>query len=254
MGHNPSRKSSEQTPAGEAQHQRKDPYRWHALVVVLIMCVTGPSLLAAVAYAVPAQPEHPLAAAAAELGVTPLSLQVGKVKYAASCSLCHGSDGTGVPRLGKPLRDSAYVRNRSDSELFSIIAYGRLTDDPENTTGTLMPARGGQGLSDQSVVSVVAYLRSMQDFSNPTVSVEDWVVDLASQGGTDLASDLVGSIGHELFVASCSACHGSAGEGVEGLGLALDVSIFTESLSDEDLIKFIKSGRPTWDSENITGA
>jgi disulfide bond formation protein DsbB len=61
------------------------------------------------------------------------------------------------------------------------------------------------------------------------------------------------SVSRTTFVASCSACHGEDGEGVEGLGKALDTSAFVRSKSDKELTTFIKTGRPIWDAENTTG-
>ena len=60
-------------------------------------------------------------------------------------------------------------------------------------------------------------------------------------------------VGHDAFVASCSACHGAAGEGVAGLGKALAGSPFVREKTDAELMTFVKTGRPIWDPENTTG-
>ena len=60
-------------------------------------------------------------------------------------------------------------------------------------------------------------------------------------------------MGHDAFIASCSPCHGTQGEGREGLGKALRGSEFVASVSEADLIKFVKTGRPSWDEANTTG-
>jgi mono/diheme cytochrome c family protein len=59
--------------------------------------------------------------------------------------------------------------------------------------------------------------------------------------------------GKELFATSCSACHGPAGEGVQGLGKDMTTSDFVAGLSDAELLAFIKQGRPIGDSLNTTG-
>jgi disulfide bond formation protein DsbB len=58
--------------------------------------------------------------------------------------------------------------------------------------------------------------------------------------------------GQALF-ASCSACHGPAGEGIPGLGKDLTNSEFVAGKTDDELISFIKDGLDPSDPLNITG-
>lgn len=58
--------------------------------------------------------------------------------------------------------------------------------------------------------------------------------------------------GQQLF-ALCAACHGPDGHGVPNLGKDLVASDFVHTLSDEELLAFIKTGRPMWDPLNTTG-
>jgi mono/diheme cytochrome c family protein len=59
--------------------------------------------------------------------------------------------------------------------------------------------------------------------------------------------------GKQLFVATCSACHGPNGEGVQGLGKDMQHSEFIAGLTDAELVAFIKKGRPSSDPKNDTG-
>ncbi len=59
--------------------------------------------------------------------------------------------------------------------------------------------------------------------------------------------------GKEMFVQSCSACHGPEGKGVEGLGTNMTASEFIAGKSDAELIEFIKQGRDPGDPLNTTG-
>ena len=59
--------------------------------------------------------------------------------------------------------------------------------------------------------------------------------------------------GKELYDATCIACHGPGGEGVENLGKPFTTSEFIRSTTDSNLLAFIKEGRPTGDPENTTG-
>lgn len=59
--------------------------------------------------------------------------------------------------------------------------------------------------------------------------------------------------GAELFATTCAACHGPKGEGVQGLGKDMTTSEFIASLTDEQLLEFIKTGRDVTDPANTTG-
>ncbi len=51
----------------------------------------------------------------------------------------------------------------------------------------------------------------------------------------------------------CIACHGVAGAGVEGLGKPFTTSDFVPSQTDDELLAFIKTGRPISHPDNTTG-
>ncbi len=86
----------------------------------------------------------------------------GEQIFAAYCSTCHGPAGEGLPKLGKPLTNNAFVAGLSDEELLTFLQEGRRVDDPLNTTGIAMPARGGNPLvTDEQLQIIVAYLRSL---------------------------------------------------------------------------------------------
>lgn len=59
--------------------------------------------------------------------------------------------------------------------------------------------------------------------------------------------------GQQLFVSSCSSCHGPEAKGMPGLGNDLTTSDFVAGLSDSELIAFIKEGRPPDHPDNTTG-
>lgn len=58
--------------------------------------------------------------------------------------------------------------------------------------------------------------------------------------------------GKAIFATTCAACHGPAGEGVQGLGKDMTKSEFIAGLSDEELVAFVKVGRPISDPLNTT--
>lgn len=232
-----------------------DPYRWSAWGVALVVAVTPVALLLAVRAANPKPIPSPFEAVAAHLGVHPGVIEIGQGVFQSNCAACHGRDANGIPRLGKPLRNSEFIQTHSDEEIYRVILTGRPATDPLNTTGTPMPARAGNPeLGDDRLRGVVMYLRTLQHPGEPFARLDDWAVAAASaEGGAPGQSSAPTGIGHAEFIASCSACHGANGHGVEGLGKPLDTSPFVASKTDAELIGFIKSGRPIWDAANTTG-
>ena len=88
----------------------------------------------------------------------------GETVYSSTCAVCHARDAVGIPGLGKPLVGSDFVDTISDASLVSFISQGRSSDDPENTTGIPMPAKGGNpALTDTDLADVVAYLRFLNE-------------------------------------------------------------------------------------------
>jgi disulfide bond formation protein DsbB len=59
--------------------------------------------------------------------------------------------------------------------------------------------------------------------------------------------------GKEHYDTICIACHGPTGEGIEGLGKPFTTSTFLQEKSDEEMVEFIKTGRPSGDPLNTTG-
>jgi len=156
--------------------------------------------------------------------------------------------------LGKPLRNSAFIQESDEDSIFNVISHGRPPEDPANTTRVAMPPRGLQNINDDQIHLVIAYIRSLQDPAQPTASLDAWIAPpLEESNASSTAMDTSTFQGHDIFVASCSACHGSNGEGMEGLGKPLSTSEFVASKSDKDLATFIKTGRPMWDEANTTG-
>ena len=87
----------------------------------------------------------------------------GEEMYASSCSSCHGADAKGLPKLGKDLTTSAFLKGMSDDEAVAFVKVGRTASDPENTTGVAMPPKGGNpSLSDKDIAAIVTYLRTLQ--------------------------------------------------------------------------------------------
>jgi disulfide bond formation protein DsbB len=59
--------------------------------------------------------------------------------------------------------------------------------------------------------------------------------------------------GKDLFVTNCSSCHGTDAKGLPNLGKNLTTSQFVEDNSDQELLAFVKQGRPASHPDNTTG-
>jgi disulfide bond formation protein DsbB len=87
----------------------------------------------------------------------------GEQLFQGTCVACHGADAKGIEGLGKDLTNSDFVRGLTDQELAAFIKGGRPSSDPANTTGVDMPPKGGNpALSDQDLLDIAAFLRSLQ--------------------------------------------------------------------------------------------
>ncbi len=87
----------------------------------------------------------------------------GEELYNTTCIACHGQAGAGIEGLGKNMPESEFIHDLSDEELLAFIKVGRTTGDPDNTTGVDMPPKGGNpALTDDEIVDIVAYIRSLQ--------------------------------------------------------------------------------------------
>ncbi len=87
----------------------------------------------------------------------------GEKLYQGTCVACHGPDAKGVTGLGKDLTTSEFAKGLSDEELVAFLKTGRPASDPANTTGVDMPPKGGNpSLSDDDLLDIVAYLRTLE--------------------------------------------------------------------------------------------
>jgi disulfide bond formation protein DsbB len=124
----------------------------------------GPSAAALAAAAPPTEEEKAKALAAAG-GDAELAEYIahGTKLFAGTCSACHGKDAKGLPGLGKDLVHSAFCKSLDDDALLAFVKRGRDPSDPANTTKVGMPPRGGNpALSDDDLLDVISYVRSLQ--------------------------------------------------------------------------------------------
>ena len=134
--------------------------------VILLMLAVGvaacggnedPTPTAAPPTAAPAE-----AAAPAVAAVPAGDAANGQTLFSTTCAACHGPAGEGVQGLGKDMTHSEFIAGLSDEELLAFVKEGRRIGDPLNTTGVDMPPKGGNpALTDEQLVDIIAYIRSI---------------------------------------------------------------------------------------------
>lgn len=92
-----------------------------------------------------------------------VDLASGEKLFRQTCATCHGMDGQGIDKLGKPLINNEFVTLNSDSALLQFIVEGRPATHPDNTQGVDMPPRGGNpNLTDDDLLAIIAYSRTLK--------------------------------------------------------------------------------------------
>ena len=127
--------------------------------LILIAITIGLALiLAACGGGESAEPEQP-----PEESVPAGDAAAGEPVFQATCSACHGQDAKGLPNLGKDMTASVFIAETSDADMLAFVKVGRPVTHADNTTGVDMPPKGGNpALSDEEILDVIAYIRTLQ--------------------------------------------------------------------------------------------
>lgn len=88
-------------------------------------------------------------------------IEDGAFNYSIFCVACHAPDAKGIDQLGFNLVESEFVGSLTDQQLLEFIIVGRPVEQTKN--GVAMPPRGGYpNLTDEQILSIIAYLRSLR--------------------------------------------------------------------------------------------
>ena len=92
-------------------------------------------------------------------GVTQEMVNEGRQLFtgAALCSVCHGPEGGGMPGLGADLTDDEWIHGDGSFDFIAQNIMTGVTAD-QSSTGTVMPPKGGSGITDEQVRAVAAYV------------------------------------------------------------------------------------------------
>lgn len=72
-------------------------------------------------------------------------------------------------------------------------------------------------------------------------------------GGRPGPADPAVQKGKVIYDRVCATCHGKDANGLPKLGKNLHDNAFTKGLGDDELVEFLKVGRPAWDPANTQG-
>jgi disulfide bond formation protein DsbB len=198
--------------------------------------------------------------AAAPLGIVPVGAAAhGRDLFITICVACHGPSGTGMAGLGKNLVESDFVAALGDEGLVQFLIEGR----PDARPVAMPPRAGREDLTGEDLQDLAVYLRGLQDPRRlPELPAPQLALGKSSEsemagfldaagGDAELAEYIAN--GARLFGSTCIACHGPGGVGLKGNGKALRQNTFVQSLDNDGLLAFIKSGRSPSDPANTTG-
>jgi disulfide bond formation protein DsbB len=191
----------------------------------------------------------------------PITVSAGEQLFQSTCAACHGFNAQGVPGLGKPLIGSEFVNGLTDPELVAFIEQGRDMTDPLNTTGVMMPAKGGNpALSTTNLQEIVAYIRTI-NLDQPA-AVDAGTAQVAAEPTQPLALtadatpaavgtpaliqgelNLSAMTNDEMYLWSCAGCHGLDGAGVPNVGPSLAGSDMLDTANGIALFEFLSEGR-----------
>lgn len=73
------------------------------------------------------------------------------------------------------------------------------------------------------------------------------------EGGGGTAGGDLAAKGEVLYQKTCATCHGADGHGMPKLGKDLHDNEFTKGLGDQEMLTFVKEGRPAWHEDNTQG-
>lgn len=215
----------------------------------------------------------------AAAALDPQMVSAGESIFQAACAACHGFNARGIAGLGKTLIGSDFVDSITDDEFHDFLLVGRGIDDPLNTTGVMMPAKGGNpSLTDEDLYNVIAYIRSLNTgqgslaaaaptvapptesgprptatpfippaqllFGDATAEATQEPVEVAAAPTLITAPNLPGQAD---YLRSCAGCHGVNGEGVPYLAAPLAESDLVQSRDGFGLFNFLTQKQPPVD-------
>jgi len=85
----------------------------------------------------------------------------GKALYEKECAKCHGADGKGETKMGKKLGAKDYTDAKVQTELKDDAAIKATKEGLKDKEGKVL-MKPAEGLSDQDIKDLVAYMRTFK--------------------------------------------------------------------------------------------
>jgi len=103
-----------------------------------------------------------LGCALAALMALPAQAGDAKATYEKDCAKCHGADGKGETKMGKKLGAKDYTDAKVQAELKDEDAIKAIKEGLKEKGGDKSLMKPSEGLSDQDVKDLVAYMRKFK--------------------------------------------------------------------------------------------
>ncbi|KAB2904583.1 MAG: c-type cytochrome [Anaerolineae bacterium] len=152
---------------------------------------------------------------------------------------------------------------------FDMSAYGMAIGDvnQDGWPDIAMNGMNGDGynnrITDGGEIYIIngreftAYVNSPHTTAVPTAESTSaalpTAVPLPTRTSDPNATPLSIEQGEVLFTINCAGCHGTQGEGIEGIAVTLAQSEFVDTHTDFELLEFIRVGRPATDPNSLIG-
>jgi mono/diheme cytochrome c family protein len=85
----------------------------------------------------------------------------GKALYEAQCARCHGKDAKGQTAMGKKMGAKDYTDAKVQEALSDEAAFKAIKDGFKDKEGKVL-MKPSEGMSDEDIKSIVAYLRTFK--------------------------------------------------------------------------------------------
>lgn len=102
-----------------------------------------------------------IALAAFALAALSASAADGKALYGEHCAKCHGADGKGNTKMGQKLGAKDYTDAKVQADLKDEAATKAIKEGLKEKDGKVL-MKPAEGLSDDEVKALVAYMRSFK--------------------------------------------------------------------------------------------
>ncbi len=152
----------------------------------------------------------------------------------------------------------AMLTNSAPMNAQAVAIVETATTAPPTATNTFVPTLTNTVMPTAAPSATNTQVPTAAPTSVPTINSDaassPTAVEAAQSGNTSGSANYDPAIvaqGQTLFV-TCSACHGPDARGLPRLGKDLVASEFVGGLNDQELLDFIKTGRPSFDPANTT--